>query len=387
MKSEDEHRKVKLNINPFFWIIPIILTGIGILMIISTTSASSLTYTGTPFQMGIKQLQWFFIAVFISVFVYMMKLDFFYKNSTRFVAFSLILSFMPMVPGIGASIGGARRWIQIPGLSISIQPGELLCLAIAIHLSKLISKNKKDLLKMMYVTMFWVIIAAIPLLFQPDFGTTFLIFTVAMGIYIEKMGWKYPIILGGLTSIPAICILVFGTSYRMRRVSAFINPWDDPLNTGYQAIQGLIAFANGGFWGSGLGHGFQKLNYLPAVYTDFIFAAIGEELGLIGTLFVLLLFAFWFFQCHTIYLRSRNDFQSSLVWGITLTILMPLAINVFGVTKFIPLTGMPLPFVSYGGTSLVLMWIKVAILMRVEKEIFLEIDETRSELLCANQSF
>ena len=166
-------------------------------------------------------------------------------------------------------------------------------------------------------------------------------------------------------------LLIFFEPYRMRRVSAFLDPWSDPLDKGFQAIQGLIAFSNGGFWGAGLGHGFQKLNYLPAAYTDFIYAAIGEELGLMGTLGVLVLFAFWITQTRMIYYRVPDGFKSSLTWGITLTVVLPLVINVAGVTKMIPLTGMPLPFISYGGTSLLTMWSRIGIMLRLEKESYI----------------
>ena len=151
-----------------------------------------------------------------------------------------------------------------------------------------------------------------------------------------------------------------------------MNPWDDPLDTGFQAIQGLIAFSNGGFWGAGLGHGFQKLNYLPAAYTDFIYAAIGEELGLVGTAGVLFLFAFWLTQTRKIYYRTHSEFKTVLTWGVTLTIVVPLVINVAGVIKFMPLTGMPLPFISYGGTSLLTMWSRIGLILRLEKESYWE---------------
>ena len=282
------------------------------------------------------------------------------------------MSWLPIIPGIGASVGGARRWIQIPGLSISIQPGELLCLAMALHLAKLFSREDKDPLKAFIAVITLMVIAVVPLLSQPDLGTTILIFLISMGMYVERVGWRLPIICGGIGILSLSPILIFGEAYRMRRVSAFLDPWSDPLDTGFQAIQGLIAFSNGGFWGTGMGHGFQKLNYLPAAYTDFIYAAIGEELGFAGTAGVLFLFGFWVTQVRGIYYKSDDVFKSALTWGVVLTVILPLAINVAGVTKMLPLTGMPLPFISYGGTSLLTMWSRVGLLMRLEKECSLE---------------
>ena len=363
----------KYHVNPFLWVIPLVLSGIGILMITSTTSPSSFISTGTPFQMGIKQLQWLIFAIICMMLVYMIPLRVWYKFSAPLLITTWFMAWLPLLPGIGASIGGARRWIRLPGLSVSLQPGELLCLAMALHMAKLLSRGgDKDPAKTFMSTVMLVVIASMPLLCQPDLGTTILIFLISMGMYVERVGWKLPLFLGGCVGVPAIALLIFITPYRMRRVMAFLDPWQDPMNKGFQAIQGLIAFANGGFWGSGLGHGFQKLNYLPAAYTDFIYAAIGEELGFVGTACVLALFAFWVLQTRGIYYREPNQFRSSLTWGVTLTVLLPLIINVAGVTKMMPLTGMPLPFISYGGTSLVTMWSRVGMLMRIEKESYLE---------------
>ena len=229
----------------------------------------------------------------------------------------------------------------------------------------------KDPGKAFLSTIILVVLAAVPLSLQPDLGTIILIFLVSMGMYVERIGWKWPVIAGGLLGGCIFPMLIFFEPYRMRRVSAFLDPWSDPLDKGFQAIQGLIAFSNGGFWGAGLGHGFQKLNYLPAAYTDFIYAAIGEELGLMGTLGVIGLFAFWVSQTKMIYYRVPDGFKTSLTWGVTLTVVIPLVINVAGVTKLIPLTGMPLPFISYGGTSLLTMWSRIGIMLRLEKESYL----------------
>ena len=363
----------KYHVNPFLWVIPLVLSGIGILMITSTTSPNSFILTGTPFQMGIKQLKWLIFAVVCMMLVYMIPLRFWFKYSAPLLITTWFMAWLPLLPGIGASIGGARRWIRLPGLSVSLQPGELLCLAMALHLAKLLArKGEQDPLKTFVSTMMLIVIAAMPLLAQPDLGTTILIFTISMGMYVERIGWRWPLFAGGFVGGVVFPLLIFVEPYRMRRVAAFLDPWQDPMNKGFQAIQGLIAFANGGFWGSGLGHGFQKLNYLPAAYTDFIYAAIGEELGFVGTLGVLALFAFWVMQTREIYYREEDTFRSSLTWGVTLTVLVPLIINVAGVTKLMPLTGMPLPFISYGGTSLVTMWSRVGMLMRLEKESFLE---------------
>jgi cell division protein FtsW len=212
-----------------------------------------------------------------------------------------------------------------------------------------------------------MIVSILPLIAQPDLGSSILILMICMGMYVERFGWKLPLV-SGICGSFLIVLLILLEPYRMRRLKAFMNPWLDPLDTGFQTIQGLIAFANGGSWGSGLGHGLQKLQYLPAAYTDFIYAAMGEELGLIGTLGILSLCVVWLVRCRILYNRVREGFETSMVWGITLTIMIPFFINIAGVTNLLPLTGMPLPFISYGGSALVMMWMRVGLLLRIHKE-------------------
>ncbi len=358
----------RFRINPVLWGVPLILSGVGILLIVSTTGPASFTVSGTPYQIGLKQFSWLLIGIFAAAVMYSIPLRVWYRLSGKLLVTAWLLSWLPRVPVIGMAVGGARRWIHIPGIPVSIQPSELLCLALALHLAKILSRrtDKSDLSLFCSVFLLFLL-CALPVIMQPDLGTTMVLFVISMGMYVERRGWLYPIF-GAIFAGIGIWILIMIEPYRMRRIVAYQNPWADPFNKGYQAIQGLIAFANGGLWGSGLGHGFQKLNYLPAAYTDFIFAAIGEEMGLIGALFLLMAFAYWISQVAKIYFRCDEGYMAALTWGLTLTVLFPLVINVGGVTKLIPLTGMPFPFLSYGGTSLLMMWSRVGVIMRLEKE-------------------
>jgi len=360
--------KSKFLVNPMLWAVPLVLSGIGILLIVSTTGPTSFGVHGTPYQMGLKQLGWLLLSICAMLFMFMIPLRVWYKLSGRLLIFSWFMTWLPKLPGIGVAVGGARRWIHIPGVPIAFQPSELLCLSLALHVAKLLSRRSEKSTLSQFASIFVLfIICALPVITQPDLGTTMVLFVISMGMFVERKGWLWPCF-GAVIGVIGIVILIAIEPYRMRRVTAFLNPWSDPLNKGYQAIQGLIAFANGGLWGSGLGHGFQKLNYLPAAYTDFIFAAVGEEMGFMGTLFVLGIFLMWLAQIAKIYMKCEEGYMASLAWGLALTILFPLVINVGGVTKLIPLTGMPFPFLSYGGTSLMMMWSRIGILMRIEKE-------------------
>jgi cell division protein FtsW len=212
--------------------------------------------------------------------------------------------------------------------------------------------------------------SAFPLFLQPNMGGIILIFGICMSMHVVDRGWKYPLV-GALFLGISFVAMIYMEPYRMRRLLAFIDPWNDPLDRGFQIIQGLVAFSNGGILGVGVGKGLQKLNYLPAAHTDYIFPAIGEEFGLVGTLFVVSLYAIWTVKSYSLYKRSNDSYISVLIWGITVSILFPMFVNLGGVMKLMPLTGIPLPFLSSGGTALVFMWVKVGILMRIGKELTL----------------
>jgi cell division protein FtsW len=249
-----------------------------------------------------------------------------------------------------------------------LQPLELLSLFLPIHLSKCLSGSDGVPFEVfLRITVFIALVSIAPLLLQPNFGGSIIILALCMAIHVENRGWKYPLISVPVFATMAVpMVLFFG--YRMRRITAFLDPWADPLNSGFQVIQGLIAFANGGITGVGIGKGMQKLSYLPAAHTDYIFPAIGEEFGIIGTLGILAVFVFWFLVIWGLYRRQQDPFLSALTWGIAVSIALPLFVNLGGVMNLIPLTGIPLPFISYGGSALLVTWVKVGVLIRIAKE-------------------
>jgi cell division protein FtsW len=214
-------------------------------------------------------------------------------------------------------------------------------------------------------------LAALPVCFQTDMGGIILVFAIGISMHVVDSGWKYPL-LGGLVLLPVFALMIYIEPYRLSRLVAFLDPWKDPLGGGFQIIQGLVAFCNGGVLGMGVGKGLQKLNYLPAAQTDYIFPVIGEEFGLIGTFSIILLYACWTWKSYQIYRRSRDLYTSLLVWGMTVSVLFPMFVNLGGVMKLMPLSGIPLPFVSAGGTALILMWVRVGFLLRIGKELSLQ---------------
>ncbi|MDR3077106.1 MAG: FtsW/RodA/SpoVE family cell cycle protein [Synergistaceae bacterium] len=349
----------------WLWLIPLILSGLGILMVTSTTSNFVYDVSGTPFTMGIRQIRSLGLGFAFMLFAIFLPTHFWRGLATVMWVTALLMLVATLIPGVGSSGGGASRWIRLGGLSI--QPSEIMILAVVLEMGKLFEKHSDDPQKCFYTVIMLIVITAVPLLMQPDLGSTIFLTLICMGMFVERFGWRLPLTIG-IIGVGALLLLVLLEPYRMRRWNAFRDPHADPLDAGFQTIQGLIAFANGGVWGAGLGHGFQKLQYLPAAYTDFIYAAMGEELGLLGTLGVLTLMAVWMLRCRSLYKRAPRGFEASVVWGVTLTIALPFYINVAGVTNLIPLTGMPLPFVSYGGSSLIMSWVRLGILLRMQRD-------------------
>ncbi|GHV38300.1 cell cycle protein [Synergistales bacterium] len=355
-----------LRSNSSLWIIPLILNCFGILMIASLTSQGGSGIT-SPYGLPFKQLL-FFILGFVSMLtICVIPLAYFRRMSGFFWVCAMLLVGATLIPGLGVKVGGARRWLNLG--FIQFQPLEILTLAVTIHLAKRLGSSKLNGEKcFLKVTLLIWLFSVLFLFFQPNFGGIILLTGICMSMHVVNRGWKYPL-RAAIFLLLFFALMIYTENYRMWRLWAFLNPWDDPMKKGFQIIQGLVAFNNGGVLGMGLGKGLQKLNYLPAAHTDYIFPVIGEEFGLVGTFLVLALYSFWAWKCYQLYRRSRDPSRTALIWGMTVSILFPLFINLGGVMKLLPLSGIPLPFVSAGGTALVFMWVRVGFLLRIGKEL------------------
>ncbi|MDO9508578.1 MAG: putative peptidoglycan glycosyltransferase FtsW [Thermovirgaceae bacterium] len=345
------------------WAIPLILSCVGILMISSVTAQLTISQDKTPFFYGLRQIKWMLVGLAAMIICTLPTLRFWQKWSGVIWLGALFLMFFTLLPGIGRIGGGASRWVRFGPLSV--QASEVMLLAFAIHLSKKLREPGLDRKKAMARTLLLFGLSAWPFLFQPDFGGAMILFALAMGIYVQVYGWIFPLLTGAVSSVVLFFPVIMLSEYRLERITAFLNPWSDPLGSSFQTLQGFVAFANGGPFGVGIGHGLQKLQYLPAAHTDFIFAVIGEELGLVGTFSVVLLFGALLFLNYLSYISLDDELEATLVWALTLSIFIPFLVNTGGVLRLLPLTGIPLPFVSYGGSSLVLSWCKTGILLRL----------------------
>lgn len=345
----------------WIWVIPLFLSGLGILAITSISGVSFSDGAMPHASLGLRQAKVLTLSVFGMFCVFLIPASQWKKLTPYIWGISVLLTLCTIVPGLGSNAGGASRWLRLG--PIRFQPFEFLAFSFVAHLCNRLTSETltrgKAFLRMNLI----LLVSAIPLMLQPDLGGTLLLVALGFGIYIERFGWAWPV-LSSILPTGIITFFIWLKPYRMRRIYAFLDPWQDPQDTGFQVIQGLIAFANGGLWGVGVGKGLQKLQYLPAAHTDFIFAAIGEEMGLLGTGLILFLFGAWSLRLFKHYREKMEPFYASLLWGLNLSVMLPVLINVGGVTKLLPLTGMPLPFVSYGGSSLLFMWMRVGIALR-----------------------
>lgn len=345
------------------WAIPLVLSSLGILMISSVTAQLTAAQARTPFFYGLKQIQWLLVGLTAMIASTLPTAAFWRKWSGVIWSLAVLLMIMTLLPGLGRSGGGASRWVRLG--PFSLQASEVLLFATAIHLSRKLNEPGLDRGKAIWRTLLIFGISVWPFLFQPDLGGAMILFGLAMAVFVQVFGWTIPLIAGSIALVAMFIPVVLISRYRIERITSFLDPWSDPLGSGFQTIQGFIAFANGGFFGVGIGRGLQKLQYLPAAHTDFILAVIGEEIGLIGTFSVILLFGIFLLIQYLSYLSAAGKFEATLVWAITLTIFIPFIVNAAGVLRLLPLTGVPLPFVSYGGSSLVLGWCKIGVLLRL----------------------
>jgi len=273
-----------------------------------------------------------------------------------------------LIPGIGREVSGARRWFRFK--FISFQPSEFANLALIIYVADFICR-KGDKIKIIltgFIPPVCVLgVFTLFILLQPDLGTVIALSSVIMiMLYIAGVRGRYILSLI-LCSLPALYFLVFSVPYRRARILAFLNPWLDPKGSGFQIIQSQIALGSGGFFGRGLGHSQQKLFYLPAAHTDFIFSIIGEELGLLGTLGVIVLFTVFIQQGLKIIKNAQDKFGYFLALGLVLMISLKAIVNIGVSCGIFPTKGLPLPFISYGGSSLIFDMVSLGILINIAR--------------------
>ncbi|HPW76964.1 MAG: Lipid II flippase FtsW [Candidatus Omnitrophica bacterium ADurb.Bin292] len=294
----------------------------------------------------------------------------FYKNNARvFMLLAIFLLLAVYLPGIGRSAGGARRWIYLVG--IQFQPVEFAklacCIYLADYLSRKIAVVQKGNIGIFVPPMILTGILCLLTILEPDLGSTALL-ALVMAILFFLTGIRLRYVVGvAVVFAVALYALILTKPYRMSRMQAYLNPWQDPQGSGFQIIQSFLAFALGGLKGVGLGESTQKLFYLPSSHNDFILSVIAEEMGLLGVLFVTALYAIFFICCIRMTQRANQPFEKILITALMLVIILQTLIHMMVATGLVPTKGLPLPFVSYGGSSIVLNLITVGVLIAVDR--------------------
>jgi len=339
---------------------------IGLVMVTSSTVDFAAAKFSNPLFFFKKQLIFIILGLLILYIITHIKTSFYYDYGQYFLLLSLIISLLVHIPGLGVTINGATRWINLG--FFTLQVSEVSRLFFFIWLSGYITRNdfNKDYLKIFLILSILMLVIVL----QRDFGSMILLFTafvIFSFLSHVKLMHLLKII---LFAIIPILLLIIMYPYRIQRLLAFINPWNDPQGSWYQIIASQIALSSGGYFGQGLGSSMQKLFYLPEQYNDFILAIIGEELGFMFLLFILLLYVIIFLRIFIFYNITCNisRFSSNLILGIILLMLIQTVIHVLVNIGLFPTKGMGLPFISYGGTNLLLMFTYIGILIRIQIE-------------------
>ena len=344
---------------------------IGIIIIYSTSSVKAAEDVNPMNITFLKHVAWVIIA--ITSMLIMMRIDYHYLQKYSMLIFIVALAglVVVLIPKVGTVSYGARRWIRF-GSYFGYQPSEFAKLAMIIFMSGYIAKNREKMAtfaKGFVVPVILIGIVSLLILKEPDFGTSMFITTVSFILIMGGGTRIIYVIFTIIASIPHVYQIMHKLpAYQHNRLLAFLDPWKDPMGIGYQIIQSWIALGSGGIMGLGLGESRQKLSFLPMGDNDFIFSIIGEEFGFIGTTCIIVMFALFAWQGIRVCKAAPDAFGFFLALGITASIALQAAVNIAVVTGSIPTKGLPLPFISTGGSSILLSLLGVGILLNIAKQ-------------------
>jgi cell division protein FtsW len=342
----------------------------GVVMIYSASAVLAGHQYGDSLFFFKRQMLWAVVGVAAMVAVSHVPYEFWNRMALPLVLGAVVLLGLVLIPGIGIELNGSRRWIRLG--SLTLQPSEAARICGVIYLARYLMKKRdrldeffRDFLPPMVVI--GVLLALI--MGESDLGTAAVMGLVAgLMLFIGGARWRHLWVMV-LLAAPVLYAMIMKIGYRRQRWMAFLDPWRDPTDTGFQMIQSFLALGGGGTVGMGLGEGRQKLFFLPYPHTDFIFAVIGEELGLLGTLSVLVLFGMLAWRGLSISLKAPDPFGRHLAFGLTMMIIVQAVVNMAVVTGLLPTKGLTLPFLSYGGSSLVVNFTAIGILWNISRTV------------------
>lgn len=348
------------------FMVTIVLLAVGIAMVYSASFAKSLDDAGDPLYFFKRQLLWAMLGV--PVMWVFSHIEYVYWWRAARAALYSALFLLVVVLLVGVARGGAERWIDFG--FFSFQPSEWTKYALVIYFARYFAERRHVVHDFRRGLGPWLLVlgvVSVLIMLQPDLGTTLAIGGASV-LMAFLAGARISHLVGlGLAALPALVVAIVQSEYRWRRIIAFLNPWADPQDTGYHLIQGLLALGSGGWFGLGFGLSRQKIWYLPEQHTDFIFAVVGEELGLLGTLTVLALYAVFIWRGYRTAATAPDTFGALLAAGITSVVALQVVVNVGVVTATLPITGITLPLISYGGSSLVVTLAGIGILLNISR--------------------
>lgn len=354
----------------YFLLVSVILISIfGIVMIYSASSIWAEFKFHDAFKYVKHQVLFFFVGLIIMNIAMRINLDFLKKKSNLILGVCFLLLTLVLIPGIGSVRNGSRSWFGIGGFGI--QPSEFAKIGLIIYTAKYLEKNQRNMkdIKKGALPIFLVIgVFFLLIMLEPDFGTAMVIaLTLICLIFVSGLKISFFVKLG-ILGLAGIVGLIIAAPYRMARIISFLNPWSDPLGAGYQIIQSLYAIGPGGLLGQGFLNSRQKHFYLPEPQTDFIFSIISEEFGFLGVIIVCSFFFFMFYRMIKIGMSASDLFTKYLVFGLAFGIFIQASLNLAVVVGLIPVTGVTLPFFSYGGSSLLVSLFSVGLVLNASKK-------------------
>lgn len=364
-------KRLKLNVDFTFLVIVMMLLIYGLIMVFSASSASAHYYNEDAFLFIRKQLIFAALGIVGMYFAMNVDIGLVRRLSTPLLGATLVMLILVLIPGIGLEINGARRWLGI-GESVSFQPSEIAKYAIILFTANSLAMRKKplddfwkDLLPYLAVI---VLFAGLVLMEDHLSGATAVAFAGCVVIFMAGAKMSHFVALG-ICGVGAIIVAIMIAPYRMERFTTFLDPFADPLGSGFQIVQSLYAIGSGGFFGLGLGQSRQKYLYIPEPHNDFIFSIICEELGFIGALAVIILFTLFIWRGIKIAMHAPDTFSSLAVGGIIGLVAFQAIVNIAVVTGSMPVTGMALPFFSYGGSAISFLLTAMGFVLNVSRNL------------------
>ena len=357
----------KLKSDPVLFIATMLLVGLSVVMVYSASAVLEMERSGRPSWYLLKQGMW--AALGIAVLGIVMRVDYRIYREPAFIWTALGVALVGLAAVLfGPTVNNARRWFALGPLGI--QPSELAKLAAIFFIAALLERRMHRVNEIGYslIPIAVVVVSLVGLiLLEPDFGTSMSLALIA-AVMVFAAGLDYSYIAGfGLLLVPTVTLLAMSAGYRRRRWLAFLDPWGDPLGSGFQIIQSLIAVGTGGVWGKGLMNGVQKLFFLPEPHTDFIYSVISEELGFLGATVVLGCFCVITWRGLRVVLQAPDRFGAFLALGLTTMNAVQAFVNISVVLGLLPTKGIPLPFVSAGGSSLLINLLGMGVLLNVSQ--------------------